>query len=934
MSTDIVKYAFIAGEISPTLFGRTDLTKFDLGMAEAKNFFVDYRGGLSSRPGTQFLDFIKDDDKATRFAKFAFSPDEEDTYVILFGDSYIRFLQSGAYVLEAAQNITGITQALPAVITVAGHGLSDGRWIKISGVGGMTEVNSRTYEVQNSTTNTFELYSVPDGQPVDSTAFTAYTSGGTIEPIYEIASPYAATDLAGLSFGQYRDRLTITSLDFAVRGLTRTSHTSWSIAELDFTDDKVGPSVSSDSKSSAGDAQTIFGITSVYEDGSESAIGAPYKVSSAVNYPVTEGSVSILWSPDSDAVSYNVYRSVVSVLESLSYGSELGYAGSTRGTKFTDPNISPDFGRVPPNNYDPFEPGAILSIQVTAGGSGYTHPVTVTVSGGGGSGCTARAVINDSGAIVSVQVITPGSGYSSPTVSFSGGTGATATATARASTGTYPALSAIFQQRQVYAASEIDPITIWGSQFKRFENFSFSDILLDTDSYEHTLDTPAVAPIKHMLSTRGGLLLLTQDNVWLLNGTAEGKPLTPTQALADPQTYTGVSDLDPLRIGEDILYAEGKGYSIRMLGYNEISRVYSGDDKSILSSHLFGKDRSLVEWDYQESPYKVVWSVREDGTLLSFTVVKSEDVFAWTPCETQGRFKDVITVRENTEDQVYLTVERFINGRWSKYLERLDLRQFENVEDAWCVDAGLSLGSTTPSGEITIYRDADDNYTAAISGGTFTGEEGKILRFSNGIFELTTVDSPTQATLTYIAEPTNWVPETDRAYTFPVPSGEWTLDGKVTTLSGLWHLEGEEVSILADGNVFPRDTVRNGSLTLPQGVTRAIVGLRYTCRAKTLPLIVADSNIEAKRKRIVGVAVRFHKSRGLKVGDDYEVLYEFPERSNEDYSAPIALQNGIRHTSVGTSWTEEGFTYFELNDPLPATMLSIVQDTEVGDDPD
>ena len=56
MSSDVVKFAFIAGEISPTLFGRSDLTKYDLGMAEAHNFFVDYRGGLSSRPGFEFID--------------------------------------------------------------------------------------------------------------------------------------------------------------------------------------------------------------------------------------------------------------------------------------------------------------------------------------------------------------------------------------------------------------------------------------------------------------------------------------------------------------------------------------------------------------------------------------------------------------------------------------------------------------------------------------------------------------------------------------------------------------------------------------------------------------------------------------------------------------------------------------------------------------
>jgi hypothetical protein len=96
-------------------------------------------------------------------------------------------------------------------------------------------------------------------------------------------------------------------------------------------------------------------------------------------------------------------------------------------------------------------------------------------------------------------------------------------------TGTYPALSAIFQQRQVFAASENEPITVWGSQYKRFENFNYSDLVLDSDSYEMALDTAAIAPIKHLFSTRGGMLAMTQEAVWLLNGGGPDKPLNADQ---------------------------------------------------------------------------------------------------------------------------------------------------------------------------------------------------------------------------------------------------------------------------------------------------------------------------------------------------------------------------------------------------------------------
>ena len=922
MSVDVVKFAFIAGELSPTLYGRTDLTKFDLGMAEAKNFFVDYRGGLSSRPGTRFMEHVYRDTLHTRMTTFSFAPEEEDTYIILLGDEYIRFLQGGNYVLQDALTVTNISAATPAVVTSAGHGLTDERWVKIGG---------KTYQIDVLNANTFALYSVPALVAVDGTTLTLADA----YPIYQITSPYGEEDLDGLAFDQYRDRILITSTDFAPRTLTRNDHDDWTLAEADISPYYDGPTIGSFSTSAAGDAETLFAVTKVLSDGTESVIGNLIKADNIVNYPVTEGSISILWTAETDADYYNVYRSIVSVSESLSFGAELGYVGRTRGTKFTDPNIVPDFGHVPPNHYNPFEPGAILSITVTADGAGYTPTSTVSVSGAGatGTGFAGRVIVDDSGNIVNVEILTGGSGYVEPvTVTFAGGgAGATATATARAMTGTYPALSAIFQQRQVYAASENEPITVWGSQHKRFDNFSFSDLALDSDSYEMALDTAAIAPIKHLLPTRGGMLAMTQETVWLLSGGGADKPLTPTNALADPQTYTGVSDLQPLRIGSGILYTEGKGYAVRMLEYNEISRVHSGVDRSILANHLFGAGKEITRWGYQESPFKTVWAVRADGVMLAFTIVTEEEVFAWTPCETRGKFTDLVTVREDNEDVVYVTVTRFISGRWTKFIERMDLRQFVNVEDAWCVDCGLSLTGTSPGGSITISRD-EDTYTATRTTGTFVGTENKVLRVANGIFRIDTVLSATQAEVTVWAQPTNWVPQTDRAYTYP--ETDWTLDTPITSLSGLDHLEGEEVTILGDGNVFPRQTVVDGAVTLPNAVTRAIVGLPYSCQGKTLPLIVPDAGVEGKRKRIVAVSPRLINSRGLKMGDDYDRLYAMKERTTEDWGRPTALQDGIHHQSIGTTWDEEAFTYFRLDDPLPVTLLSLVQDVEFGDEPD
>jgi hypothetical protein len=99
----------------------------------------------------------------TRMVPFAFAPDDEDTYISPVWDEYVRFLQGGNYVLSPSKVITGVTQARQEFMTVAAHGLAAGRWVKVSGIVGMTELNGKTFEVRSPTTDTFQLYSVPDG---------------------------------------------------------------------------------------------------------------------------------------------------------------------------------------------------------------------------------------------------------------------------------------------------------------------------------------------------------------------------------------------------------------------------------------------------------------------------------------------------------------------------------------------------------------------------------------------------------------------------------------------------------------------------------------------------------------------------------------------------------------------------------------------------
>ena len=224
---------FTGGELSPRLDGRNDLTKYPTGCKTLENFVVFPHGSAARRSGTQFVAEVKDSSKKTRLIPFEFSTTQ--TYMLEFGNQYIRFYKDNGQILEGDKTISGATQANPVVITATGHSYDNGDEISISGVVGMTELNNKRYLVANKTTNTFEITDV-DGTNINGTGFTAYTSGGVANRVYEISTPYLTAELFDIKFAQSADVMYITHPNHEVEKLSRTGHTSWSLADVDFTD--------------------------------------------------------------------------------------------------------------------------------------------------------------------------------------------------------------------------------------------------------------------------------------------------------------------------------------------------------------------------------------------------------------------------------------------------------------------------------------------------------------------------------------------------------------------------------------------------------------------------------------------------------------------------------------------------------------------------
>ena len=223
---------FTGGELSPRLDGRNDLTKYASGCKTLENFVVYPHGAAARRPGTTFVAEVANSANKTRLIPFEFSTTQ--TYMLEFSNLKMRVYKDRGSVLEGDKSISAITKANPAVVTATGHGYSNGDEVVISGVVGMTEVNSKRFLVANKATNTFELTD-KDGTNINSSTFTTYTSGGVANKVFEITTPYTTAQLFDLKFAQSADVMYITHPEHEVEKLSRTAHTAWTLTDVDFT---------------------------------------------------------------------------------------------------------------------------------------------------------------------------------------------------------------------------------------------------------------------------------------------------------------------------------------------------------------------------------------------------------------------------------------------------------------------------------------------------------------------------------------------------------------------------------------------------------------------------------------------------------------------------------------------------------------------------
>lgn len=332
------------GELSPAMYSRTDVAKYQTGVKEGVNVIIKPEGGMRSVPGTQFVGEVAISTQQGFLLPFDLGVGE--TYVLEFGQETLRFIRDGAYILDSTRE-NAVTGAIgsPGVFTAVAHGFSDGErvWVDQIVAAGATHLNNRFFTVDNATTDTFTLVD-EWGDPIE---LTVTVSAGRATADYVLSTPYDLATLgdARLNFAQDQDTMYLLSRKYPVYRLTRIAPDDWTLTLEDFQ-----PSI---------DAPTGVNVTALVGSGSTTykyKVSAISEESGEESLPSAEDTITndlsiagnknqITWSAVTGAARYVVYKDDNGVF---------GYIGGTTGLSFVDENITSDLSDTPQQGRNPF----------------------------------------------------------------------------------------------------------------------------------------------------------------------------------------------------------------------------------------------------------------------------------------------------------------------------------------------------------------------------------------------------------------------------------------------------------------------------------------------------------------------------------------------------------------------------------------------------
>ena len=929
-----VQTNFTSGEISPRMFGRSDVAKYQNGAELVENFFIQEHGGLVRRSGTKFVAEVRDSADMGRLVPFQYSTSQH--YVLEFGDGVIRFYRDNGVLNKTITGWSGAHSGSVVTLTtdVGGHQWKVGAKVTVSGFTN-ADYNQTDAVLTAATHNTlaFAQGGSSSGEGSD--------AGHTVTGHYEIDAPWAIADVFKINYTQSADVLYIGCPGYKAYLLERIADDHWELAELQWAEQATTHRNSSAIKMTAG-AVTGAAITIT-------ASSAFFKSSHAGNWirmlhAGTWGWARLKTFTDETTMVAEERRGTDVI------GKAFGAITSTKFWRIFDMNALD-------GPYDEENADDQWTVDTDKGSSDTdtNHTITATqdtfvaTDVGRCMRIYKAGSINKWGVFVITQYVSSvaveawmvndleaGSGDWSPRREWRMGSWS--------DTDGWPQVPQFYQNRLYWGKNAKRPETFWASAVYRYENYRpfdplTSGVVTDSDGLNVTASVGLpISEIRWIKPSNRGLAIGTAGGVFLISGSASRfDPITPTNIGVMPDIFYGAQEGNfPIQVGSgNILYPQLGGLIVRQVGYKFDADKLVAEPISILAEHI--TEGGLVrDTAYTQQPNSIAWFMRSDGQLATLVHEPVHEVVGWSrqilggtlAGESQPDVESMAVVHNSPDDEMWMIVKRTIGGATKRYVEYLtQIRKIDDrQDDSFYVDCGLTLN--VPKA-ITAATSANPVVITSTSHGFSNGDKVRIrdvkgmTEINDITFVVADVSTDTFELQSELATP---VDIDGSAYTAYVSGG--TATKEVAAVSGLAHLEGQAVKVVTDGSVHPDKTVSSGAISLDTGrsASKIHVGLGYTSKVKMLPLVTAGAGFEPRGRLKVprGVKARFNQTIGGKAGVDPDNMSPIPFRASERMGEPPAIFSGVQEVyGVRGSYELDSQMVIQQDDPMPMTLMSV-----------
>lgn len=684
--------SFAGGEITPEMYGRLDLGKFQTGLATCLNGIVLPHGPVARRPGFQYVNAVKNTfTLGIRLIPFAFSATQ--TMVLEVGPGYIRFHTQGKTLLETSIPSTGVSGN--TISFGSAHGYAIGDWVYITD-------SSTDY----SRSRFLIVSSVPTSTSIQVTdlagaTLTVPATTASVARVYTLTTPYAAADVPDLHYTQNADVLTLVHPNYPAYDLQRLGAASWTLTAVSFAPSIAAPvtiSATATVATGTGFTPQKYVVTSIAADGVNESVASTFIASCSNNLGTAGNYNTIAWTPVGASIRHNVYK-----LKGGIFGYIGQTAGAAAGATVAITAASQDVVRV---------------VTVTTGTAhGFSVGNVITVSG------TGVASMNGTFAVTAVVDATHFK-YTVTTFNF-GATTTTGTVGAstcsiiddnilpdttkappeniyglNASVGAYPTAVAYHEQRRWFAGTASNPQTVWATRNGTQSNLTSSFPSQASDGLQFSIASRQQNAILHLVPlqdlialTVGGEFRIFSDN---------SPAITPTTLTIKTQGYTGAANVQPQVTANALLYVQAGLKKIREMSYNWQATSYQSADITLMAPHLFER-ATVIDMAYAQNPTPVLWVAASvsgsAAALYGLTYVPDQQIYAWHkhipglcadgfPVQVQS----VCVVREGNEDVLYSVCYRLglagVNGGRAT-IERLSTRFNSSRTNDLYADCGV-----------------------------------------------------------------------------------------------------------------------------------------------------------------------------------------------------------------------------------------------------